>query len=504
MGIMLSPGVATVEKDYSTYVAQVSTTILGMVGGAIKGPLNEPVYISSPDQFLRVFGEPITDSLATYSALQFLQEGNQLWYVRIGNTTVKSSVTIMDTEVIPAELLGITALTEGTWGNDISVSATETDGLTFKLDIYYKDFLVESYLCNLNTSADNYVEDMVVDSQYIDVDDLQMGEGIGTAQNTTDTDGNLTLSELSGGDNGLSAITSTDVIGISGEGLQIFKNTEAIDINILTAPAKSALGDVAKEMLAICESRGDCLAIIDTPMGFTPQDAVDWHDGTGSGEDDPASALNSSYGAIYYPWLQISDPYTSSKIWLPPSGFVSAQMSYNDRVSNPWFAPAGLNRGRIIRANDVEYSCNKGDRDLLYGNGNRVNPIVKFSGDGIVIWGQKTLQAKPSATDRVNVRRLLLMIRKAIAASTRYVTFDPNDEFLWNEWKGMVNPYLDSLKSSRAFYEYQLEMGLGSTMTTTDIDQNKLIGRVSVQPTKSAEFIFIDFILTATGAEFPE
>lgn len=510
--VMLSAGVTTAEKDYSTYVAQVSTTVVGAVGGAVKGPVDTPMFISSPDQFLRVFGDPTPDSLATYSVLQFLQEGNKLWYIRVGSTTgddplAPASLEVYDDQTTSAEVMTITAKTDGTWGNEVRIYVDDISGLEFTLSVEYKGVTVESYEGSLDSASDIFIEDLVKNSDYIyvdvadDVAVTEEGEDGTISIENAHTEGTL----LSGGADGLSELDSSDIIGASlNEGLQNFKNSEVYDINLMIVPAKSALASVATEMISICESRGDCMAIIDTPFGMNPEEVVSWHNGQGEGEDDPSASLNSSYATLYWSWLKIQDPYYSTERWIPPSGFIAGQYAHSDRVSKPWFAPAGLKRGRLIRALDVEYSPNQGERDLLYSGGNAINPIVNFAQDGITIWGQRTLQRKPSATDRVNVRRLLLMIRKAIAASTRYITFDPNDEFLWNEWKGFVQPYLQNLKDSRAFYDFKVEMGLGSTITNSDIDGNRMPGRVMVQPTKSAEFIPIDFVLLNTGAEFPE
>lgn len=496
--VMLSPGVQTKEVDYSTYVSQTSTTSLGMVGGAIKGPINDAQLITTPDEFIREFGEPTADSLATFSAIQYLQEGNKLWYVRVAtDSAAAASAEIMDTETTSATVLTIDAETKGTWGNDLAVTVTNVTDTLFDLYVYNGGVIVEKFIgCELDNTVDNYVEDKV-DSEYIVVTDAQDGAGISIEE--------IEQTSLSGGANGLDSTTSSDFVGSSSnEGLQIFRSVETYDINILTAPGQSMNEAVATELIAIAEDREDTISLIDTPMGLDAQGAADWHNGDGGGENDPSSALNSSYAACYWPWLKINDPYNETERWLPPSGFVAAQYAYNDREAYPWFAPAGLNRGIIFRALDIEQNPSKGDRDILYSDGNAVNPIVNFSNTGITIWGQRTLQREPSATDRVNVRRLLNMIKKAIAASTKYMTFDPNDEYLWRDWKNLVQPYLETLKNSRAFYDYKVEMGLGTTMTSSDIDQGQAKGRVLVKPTKAAEFINIDFVLLNTGANFPE
>ena len=598
MTVMLSPSVLTRELDYSSYVAQTSTSVVGMIGGASKGPINEAVFVTSPEDFIRKFGEPFPEAISTFSALQFLQEGDKLWYVRVadgdedssnlliqdavtqaeatlvadstasllvsavaggdydgadgntysvafedtasgglsvslvgtvitfdfgGETTATSAqlaaltLTGFNFEVVEAgeftvaadlaltdnlaggtdaeALLDIMAVTPGTWGTEIEVEIKDVVGSEFTLVVYYKDLEVEKWDVSLDDSHEDYIEEALLDSDYIRATDSQMGAGV--------TIDEISRTALSGGNNGASGITGADIVGTSGTGLDIFNNTEVLDINILTAPVFSAEGAVANEMLAVCASRGDSIAIIDPPFGVSPQEVVQWHNGELGGENDPEQALNSSYGATYYPWLQIFDPYTKRRRWVPPSGFVAGQFAYNDRTSYPWFAPAGLKRGRLIRPLALEYNTSKGERDLMYSGGNAINPIVNFRQDGITIWGQRTLQRQSSATDRINVRRLMLMIRKAIASSSRYIIFDPNDEYTWNEWRGLVEPYLDSIKRARGFYDFRVQMN-SETVTPQDIDQNRMPGKVLVKPTKSAEFLPIDFILYATGAEFPE
>ena len=494
MAVMLSPSVLTRELDYTTYVAHVSTSVLGLVGGATKGEFNKATFISSPEDFIRRFGIPTPDSLSTYAALQYLAEGNQLWYVRVGDGDQEaSSVTVNDGAgaELGEDVLTFTALSPGTWGDNLHVVISNVSGISFRLVVGQNSTPVESYDCSLDSDSENYVESVLDASRFITATDLLDGEG------TTVLAGTYTLA---GGNDGLDTLSLSDIEGVEGEGLQLFKNVEEIDINILAVPGLSSTGTVANAIISICESRGDCFGLIDPPMGLDAQEVVAWHNGEGSGEDDPGAALNSSYAAAYYPWLQINDPYYNTTRWVPPSGFVAAQFAYNDRVANPWSAPAGLKRGRLVRPLNLETSSDKGTRDFLYSGGNAINPIVNFRQDGITIFGQRTLQRKPSATDRINVRRLLLTIRKAVSSSTAYLVFDPNDEFTWNEWRGLVEPFLNSVKRARGLYDYRVQM----QPTDQEIDTNTMPGRVLIQPTRTAEFIPIDFVLLATGASFPE
>lgn len=492
--MLLSPGIEVREIDFSSYVANISTTIVGMVGGASKGEVGETHFITNRNQFIRELGEPNPNSLATYAAMRFLGEGSMLYYHRVASDSAEeSSVIIQDTESEPADLLEIEALSPGVWGDDITVEVVEGDSDTkFEFNVYFKDVQRESFECSLDDTSDDYLAD-VIDSEYVDVVDVQDGDGASIETGTFD---------LEDGDDGVSDLESADYVGTGTEGLQAFRNETAFEINLLAVPGHSSLAPVNSEMISIAEERRDILAIIDPPADLSPQEVVEWHNGEGDGEDDPGSALNSSYAAMYYPWIEVYDAYSEDYLMMPPSGHVLSVIARTDNVSEPWFAPAGLQRAILSSANSLGYNPTRGDRDLMYSNGNAINPIVNFDQDGIVIWGQRTLQRRPSALDRINVRRLLNMLKKAIAASTRYLTFEPNDNLTWNEWTGMVEPYLEGIKNDRGLYDYRVQMD-DSVVTDQDIDQNHLPGKVYLKPTKTAEFITLDFILLNTGAEFP-
>jgi phage tail sheath protein FI len=249
----------------------------------------------------------------------------------------------------------------------------------------------------------------------------------------------------------------------------------------------------------IGESRGDALAIHDTPLGLSPQDVVDWHNGAGTFTDH--QAFNSSYGALYWSWQEIYDSPNGVKVWVPPSGLVAAAMAYSARVSELWFAPAGLKRGLLTSVLRSEYNPDPGEQQLLYTNGNNINPIIKHPQAGIAIFGQKTLQRMPSATDRVNVRLLLNYLRKIIAGTAAYLAFDPNDRVTWNEFEDLVEPVLRNIKVKRGLYDYRIQMD-ETTVTADHIDGYAMPGKIFIQPVKAAEEIPIDFIITRTGAEF--
>jgi phage tail sheath protein FI len=212
-----------------------------------------------------------------------------------------------------------------------------------------------------------------------------------------------------------------------------------------------------------------------------------------------AGAVDSNMAATYYPWIKTIDLNTNKLISVPPSVLLPGVFAANDRVAAEWFAPAGLNRGGLVGAVSVLNRLTQSEKDTLYEG--KVNPIVQFPGQGIVVFGQKTLQDKPSALDRINVRRLLLTVRKYIASTSRYLVFEQNTSTTRNRFLNIVNPYLESIQQRQGLYAFRVVMD-ESNNTPDVIDRNILRGAIYLQPTKTAEFIQIDFNILPTGASF--
>jgi hypothetical protein len=214
---------------------------------------------------------------------------------------------------------------------------------------------------------------------------------------------------------------------------------------------------------------------------------------------DNASLLDTNYAAVYYPWIKTFDLNTNKLITVPPSVLLPGVFAANDNVAGEWFAPAGLNRGGLVGAVSVLDRLSQSEKDDLYEG--KVNPIVQFPGQGIVVFGQKTLQDKPSALDRINVRRLLLTVRKYIASTSRYLVFEQNSAETRTKFLNIVNPYLSGIQSRQGLYAFKVIMD-DSNNTPDVIDRNILKGAIYLQPTKTAEFIQIDFNILPTGASF--
>jgi len=273
-------------------------------------------------------------------------------------------------------------------------------------------------------------------------------------------------------------------------------NSDEWDINMIVTPGiiYEHHSYVTNLVVDMCEARGDCFYIIDlyaddgNPSGGQIESVISL-----------ASEFDTSYAGAYYPWVKIKDTNTNKIITVPPSVVLPSVYAANDKVAGEWWAVAGLNRGGIPQAKMVTDRTTHTERDDLYEG--KVNPIAAFPGQGIVVWGQKTLQVKSSALDRINVRRLLIEIKKYFASTARYLVFEQNTAATRNRFLAIVNPYLQSIQQRSGLYAFEVVMD--ETNNTPDlIDQNILYGQIWLKPTKTAEFIIFDFNILPTGAAF--
>jgi hypothetical protein len=297
---------------------------------------------------------------------------------------------------------------------------------------------------------------------------------------------------VAGNSQGFNLSTSLSSGSIAyGKHISALSNQDEYDVNMIVTPGviRRLHTSVTTDILDMVEERSDCFYIMDTnSYSDTIAQAV-----------TQAEAIDSNYAATYYPWIKTIDVNTNKLISVPPSVLLPGVFASNDRVAAEWFAPAGLNRGGLIGAVAVQNRLTQSEKDTLYEG--KVNPIVQFPGQGIVVFGQKTLQDKPSALDRINVRRLLLTVRKYIASTSRYLVFEQNTAETRNRFLNIVNPYLESIQQRQGLYAFRVVMD--DTNNTPDvIDRNIMKGAIYLQPTKTAEFIQIDFNILPTGAAF--
>ena len=280
-------------------------------------------------------------------------------------------------------------------------------------------------------------------------------------------------------------------------GLYSLSEPEQIDVDLVAVPGHSSTA-VVTSLLNLCQNvRSDCLAIIDPPFGLTVKEIVQWQNGIHPLNLD---RLDSDFGALYWPWVKIRDNHNNLDVWVPPSGAVMATIAVSDNISEPWFAPAGLNRGMVPNILDVYSRPSLEERDTMYGNRNCINPIVQFvDTQGFVIFGQKTLQRRPTALDRVNVRRLMFVIEKRIRTASRSLIFDPNDEKFRSKFITLANSILSEIKVGRGVNDYIIKAD--AELNTADvIDRNEFRARIGIQPIRAAEFIFLEFSIHRTGS----
>ena len=273
------------------------------------------------------------------------------------------------------------------------------------------------------------------------------------------------------------------------QGIETYANPEAVDINIFATPGidwnnHSSLVNQAIDIIE--NDRADSLYIINSPNYTTSDETISSLDDLG---------IDSNYSATYWPWIQVRDTDNATQLFIPPTGEVLKNIALTDNVSYPWFAVAGYSRG-LVNAIKAQKKLTLDERDDLYKA--RINPIATFSDTGTIIWGNKTLQVRESALDRINVRRLLLRARKLISAVAIRLLFEQNDEQVRQEFLRLVNPILESIKKERGLYDFRVSV----SNDPEDIDANTLRGKIYIKPTRSLEFIDVEFVITPTGASF--
>ena len=308
--------------------------------------------------------------------------------------------------------------------------------------------------------------------------------------------GDLFYSNAIGANKYYNQISGSNTQGLIGAdyntAIGLMGNKEDYPYNLITTPGLTIQDNTAQitTLINTVQNRGDAIAVIDTTAYGAETSTV----------ISKAGAYNSSYAATYWPWLQTLDPGTGQIVWVPASTMIPSVYAFNDSVADPWFAPAGINRGGLDNVIRPEQRLTNGQRNNLYvGN---VNPIAVFPNTGTVVYGQKTLQKKASALDRVNVRRLLITVKDYISQVANNLVFEQNTIATRNAFLAQVNPYLTTIQQRQGLYAFRVIMD-DSNNTPDVIDRNQLIGQIYLQPTKTAEFIYLDFNVLPTGATFP-
>lgn len=560
---LISPGVFTRENDISFIQPAPVEAGAAIIGPTVKGPVEIPTVVTSYNDYARKFGvtfESGSDVHEFFTSMAvknyFQQGGNTCLVTRVvsgaftdaTNTNMVAEDAAADPFVIKTIGRGTVYNNAGTENSDGSLTTGTDDNLrweisnvdtnkgTFNLiirrgnDSRTNKVVLETFNnVNLDPNSSNYVE-RVVGNQYSTIasDGSQVyttGSYVNNSNyvyissvarptlNYLGNDGQIRLGSLSGslptaqsgsfesatggiaaGANLYQDINSTNTQGLAGSDysnvITLLGNKDDYRFNVISAPGiyNTDYGSTVDSLISLVETRGDAIAIIDlVAYGKTVTQA-----------NTEAADLNSSYGASYWPWLQ-TQAGKNKVVWAPASVFIPGTYAFTDNSSAPWFAPAGLVRGGLTGAIQAEKKLTRSDRDSLYSS--KVNPIATFPGTGLAVFGQKTLQSKASALDRVNVRRLLIELKEFIGNQADSLVFEQNTITTRNRFLAAVNPYLESVVQRQGLYAYRVVMD--DTNNTADvIDRNQLVGQIFIQPAKTAEFIVLDFVVEPTGATF--
>jgi phage tail sheath protein FI len=351
-------------------------------------------------------------------------------------------------------------------------------------------------------------------------DTVLTNDNVGRAGNVliteSDAGANITVAGMAGGVDvgldGIDALTNADYIGtaVGGvtTGLQSLRDAERVEFNLLAIPGMTA-AIVQLEMIDVCQSRGDALAILDPPFGLTVGEVVQWHNGELTTVPDAhTSPIDASYACLFWSWGEVFDESIEKNIWLPPSGFAAGIFAQSDILKGPWFAAAGTQRGALRNIIRLEHSANQSERDQLLGGDNAINPFIEFVTNDVsqfIAFGNDTLYRAPERvpTTRIHIRRMLLYVKKVVATAIQYLLFDPNDPISWRDFEQTVTPIMKRLQSDRGIESFEVRMDATTNPDELRI-QNTARGRIFITPLYAMEKIEIDFVVTTSGTEFPD
>jgi len=567
MAFQLSAGVSVSEIDLTTIVPAVGTTEGGFAGNFAWGPVDQVMTLSNELELVERFGKPdSTTYISFFTAANFLSYARALRTVRVvgaGATNATANgggVLIKNKDVYENLYFGVAANTNNTYGVAAARYPGEL-GNSLKVEIYGQSnvssatFGTWAYNQNFNgpPGTSDYVRRVASssanDEMHIVVLDKN-GVFSGTANSVLERYGYVSKARDAINDDGSSnyyvnvinerskyiyimshpttpfynwGIAATSNASIMYDNIQYsnalangvtsapssanlisgfdkFKNPEEIDVSLILTGDVGANSTIASYIINnICEVRKDCVAF------FSPK-AVDVVNQTAGTEANAAitfrNAFNSSsYAVMDSAWKYQFDKYNNVYRWVPLNGDIAGLCARTDFERDPWFSPAGFNRGNIKNAARLSWNPTKAERDLLYKNG--INPVVTFPGEGIVLYGDKTLLAKPSAFDRINVRRLFIVLEKAIARASRYSLFEFNDEFTRAQFVALVEPFLRDVQGRRGIYDFRVVCD-ETNNTPEVIDRNEFVGDIYIKPARSVNFIQLNFVAVRTGVAFDE
>jgi phage tail sheath protein FI len=559
MGFQVSPGVEVKEIDLTNVIPAVSTSIGGFAGYFKWGPVNQIALISSEKGLLQKFGTPDSSVLYAdpfFQAASFLQYGEALKVVRGGNSSDFSNASDLDAADSPDNGVWIPNQTyfeesftspeggtfaaryPGVAGNSLKVYAlnetdyaalndSPSDADDLEGQAVFNSFdlapdateihvavidvngvfgeagqIIEKFAgldisktAKTAAGATNYIKNVInAQSQYV-----YLIAGDSTAFVAADFTGGYQLgggTEATGGES--PSLLDSDTM----TALDFLADSEIEDVNLIFSQIEDTGATLQNYTHSIAYTRKDAVAFLSPPKSATvnqtnPLAAVR----TFANTDITNRGADGSYGVIDSGALYIYDRYNDVYRYIPANGHIAGLCANTDDVAEPWFSPAGFNRGSLRNIVKVAYNPKKADRDELYKAG--VNPVAAFPGNGIVLFGDKTAQAKPSAFDRINVRRLFIVLEKAIATAAKYQLFELNDEFTRASFRNAVEPFLRGVQARRGITDFLVVCD--DTNNTGDvIDTNRFVADIYIKPARSINFITLNFIATRTGVDFAE
>ena len=556
MAFQLSPGVLVTEKDLTNVVPAVSSSAGGYVGNFVWGPVNEIRTVSSEQQLLREFGRPYGTSAVGslvdfYTAANFLGYGNNLQLVRSVGTAARNAVfsgtaVKIDNETTyeasyssgEAAVGPFAARCPGAIGNSIRVSmagaaaysawtfkeqfdsapgtsdyAAARNGSNDEIHIIVIDstgiftgvagtvlekfaFVSVAGDAKKNDGATNYYKNVINQQSKYSwwMDHPSLGTDWGTLSNGNafESIGSTAINDvLTGG------VDDDPEDGDLETSYDLFANKELVDVSLLlTGNHSSTVVEHVIDNIAI--SRLDCMVFVSPPL-------ADVQNNAGGEAADIVTSRNeftsTSYAVMDSGWKVQYDKYNDQYVNIPLNADIAGLCARTDSTNDPWWSPAGFNRGQIKNCVKLLYSPNQTDRDILYKNG--VNPVVTFPGQGTVLYGDKTLLSKPSAFDRINVRRLFIVLEKAIATAAKFQLFEFNDVFTRSQFKSLIEPFLRDVRGRRGIFDFRVVCD-ETNNTGEVIDRNEFVADIYIKPAKSINFIYLNFIATRTSVSFEE
>jgi hypothetical protein len=554
MAFQLSPGVNVSEVDLTTVVPSVLTTAGAIAGTFAWGPADKVILIDNELSLIDIFRKPDSNSAVSFfTASSFLSYGNNLSVVRsvgaaaFNATSNTAGIQIKNSDVFESTLFSSNTANfygsfvgryAGVLGNSLAVSVcantsafstwtykslftsapgtsdyvTAAGGTNDEMHIVVVDadglftgaqgsvletygFVSKAADAALNGSTNYYKQVIFNQSRYVyatdpvDYSNTALNWGRTANTNFVSTNSNITVNLAGGSDT-----VPTD--GNLQSSYDLFANKDVIDISlILSGGASPAVQQYIIDNIA--NSRKDCVAFLSPPSSAVVNNLN--NEVSGIQTYLTALARSSSYAVVDSGWKYMYDKYNNVYRYIPLNGDIAGLCVNTDTIRDPWFSPAGLNRGQIKNAIKLSWNPNKTQRDVLYSAG--VNPVVSFPGQGIILFGDKTLQSKPSAFDRINVRRLFIVLEKAIARAAEFSLFEFNDEFTRAQFVALVTPYLRDVQGRRGITDFRVVCDTTNN-TPQVIDTNRFVGDIYIKPARSINYIQLNFVAVGTGVDF--